>query len=300
MKILVIGGTGLVGSSFISFSKKKKTIIAPSHKDLDVTNKKNVDQFLSRVKPDFVINFSAYINIDEAEKERDNKDSITWKVNVKGVENLVAACKKNSAFLIQISTDAVFPGTKKYPGPYHESSPTAKNYSEINWYGYSKLKAEEKIEKLLKNYAIVRISHPFGNPRSDKDLVVKTIRDIKRGVGLFADQLFTPTFIDDLTNAILQIIAKKHMGIYHVACGEVVSRIEFGRYIAGKLRLKEKLIPASMEDFLIRHVPRTRLGGLLTAETECVLGIKFHSWQEALKKVVKTQDIPYKASKNIA
>lgn len=282
MKILVIGGTGLVGSSFVSFSKNKKTIIAPTHKDLDVTNKKNVEQFLSRVKPDFVINFSAYIHIDEAEKEKDNKDSMTWKVNAIGVENLVAACKKNSAFLIQISTDAVFPGTKKYPGPYRESSPTAKNYNEINWYGYSKLKAEEEIEKLLKNYAIVRISHPFGNPRSEKDLVVKTIRDIKKDVGLFVDQLFTPTFIDDLTNAIWIIIAKKYKGIYHVACGGVVPRIEFGKYIAGKLRLKEKIIPASMEEFLTKRAPRTRLGGLLTNSTEKTLGVKFSSWQEAL------------------
>lgn len=283
MKTVVIGGTGLVGSSFISFSKKKKAIIAPTHKDLDVTNKQNVEKFLSRVKPDFVINFSAYIHIDEAEKERDNKDRMTWKVNAEGVENLVTACKKNSAFLIQISTDAVFPGTKKYHGPYRESSPIAKNYNEINWYGYSKLKAEEEIEKSLKNYAIVRISHPFGNPRSDKDLVTKTIRDIKRGVGLFADQLFTPTFIDDLTNAIWIIIAKKQRGVYHVACSEVVPRIEFGRYIAKELRLKEKLITAaSMEEFLIKRAPRTRLGGLLTNYTQKTLGVKFSSWQEAL------------------
>lgn len=287
MKTLVIGGTGLVGSSFISFSKKKKTIITPTHKDLDVTNKKNVEQFLSRAKPNFVINFSAYINIDEAEKERYNKDSMTWKVNTKGVENLVAACKKNSAFLIQISTDAIFPGTKKCPGPYHESSPTAKNYNEINWYGYSKLKAEQEIEKSLENYAIVRISHPFGNPRSDKDLVTKTIRDIKKGVSLFADQLFTPTFIDNLTSAIWVIIAKKYTGIYHVACSEVVPRIAFGRYIAGKLRLKEKLITiASMEEFLIKHAPRTRLGGLLTKNTEKTLGVKFSSWQEALDRTI--------------
>ncbi len=285
--IIITGGTGLVGEHFIRLSKNyNANILSPSHKEFDISNKNAVQKFLLKNKPDFIINFSAYTNIGQAEKEKGNKNSITWRTNFVGVKNLVQYCRKTNTFLIQISTDAVFPGTKNYPGPYDEDKKPAKNKKDVNWYGFTKLKAEEEIKKLKKNYAIIRISHPFGNPKSERDLVSKTIMDIHKGVGIFVDQLFTPAFIDDLTIAIWAIINKRKSGIFHVGCRGLVSRFEFDQYLVKKLKIKKKIIPSSMEEFLKQNAPHTRLGGFITAKTQDSLKVKFHSWQEALDKTI--------------
>lgn len=286
--IVVIGGTGFVGSYFLALSKKfKNSIIAPTRKELDITNKQSVISFFKRIKPEFVINFAGYTNINDSEKERKNRLGKTWVVNVVGVENLVEACKKANSFLIQISTDAVFPGTKDYPGPYAENAKPAKNEKTINWYGVSKLHAEKEAKKLKRNFAILRISHPFGNPRNDRDLIAKTLKDIEEEHTIFKDQLFTPTFIDDLAKAIWTIQEKKISGIFHIGCKGLVSRVEFDRHLLKLLNRKMNLIEGSMEEFLKYSSARTRLGGFQTEYTEKILGVTFHTWRDALKKVAK-------------
>lgn len=287
MKTVVFGGTGLVGSHFISLSKYNKNLIVPVHKDVDIANKKNVKQFFNLVKPDCVINFAAYINIDDSEKERGDIYGPTWQTNYIGVKNLVDICKKNNIFFIQISTDAIFPGTKKYPGPYHEFTKPAYDGNDINWYGFSKLKAEEETKKLKNNFAIIRISHPFGNPKNQRDLISKTIRSIKNKQPSFKDQMFTPTFIFDLTKAIRIIHKKRASGIFHVGCKNLVSRFEFNSLVAKIFRIKEKVFEGSMQDFMKTHAPRTRLGGLKTEYTEKTLGITFYKWQDALNSLVE-------------
>lgn len=285
--IIIIGGSGFVGGYFIYLSRRfKDRLICPSRKELDITQEGIIHRFFLENKPSFVINFAAYTNINEAEKERGNKKGLTWSNNFVGVKNLLRACRETSAHFIHISTDAVFPGTKDYPGPYAEDAHLFKNARDINWYGYTKLKAEEEVKKHAANYAIIRISHPFGNPKSPRDLITKTLSDIENGLGLFIDQLFTPTFIDDLTDTIWAIIQKKRSGIFHVGCQGLVPRFEFDQYLAKKLNLKKKLIPVSMEELLKHSAPRTRLGGFLTTATQNSLRVRFHTWQEALNKVV--------------
>lgn len=289
--ILVIGGSGFVGKYIlknISSTGDKTVYISPSHIQLDITSLSRVNSYFTKVKPQLVINFAAITNMDESEKEREDKHARTWMVNYIGVSNLVKNCIKHRSFLIQISTDAVFPGTDQYPGPYSETDLPQKNGKDLNWYGFTKLKAEEKIMTMMKKYAIIRISHPFGNPLSERDLVNKTIRDIHKGHKLFVDQLFTPTYLQDLASAIQNIISHQICGIFHIGCRGLVPRIEFDRYLAKKLKLKNTLKVGSLKEFLSSYnrAPRTRLGGFNTEISQKKLGLSFHHWQEALDKTL--------------
>ena len=290
MTTLIIGSSGFVGRYFIELDRKnsKGKYLTPTHQELDITVKSQVDKFFAANEIEVVINFAGYTNMDESEKERGKKNKRTWITNYMGVKILAQQCKAAGIFLIQISTDAVFPGTDRYPGPYKETDMPPTNGVCLNWYGFTKLKAEEEIKKLKKNFAIIRISHPFGNLTSQRDLISKTIIDIKRGHPLFTDQLFTPTYLEDLSKAILKIGQKKASGIFHIGCDGLVARIEFDRYLAGKLKLKEVLRIGSLQEFMSapNRAPRTRLGGFITTETQKKLGIKFHHWQEALDKTL--------------
>lgn len=285
---LVIGGSGFIGSHYLSFFKSRKnTVIAPTHTQLDITNKKKLLSFFKKTKPQFVINFAAISNTEVWAKEQGNVNGKTWKINVIGAKNLVDACKDSSSFLVQISTDAIFPGTSKRPGPYAEDAKPAADKKTINWYGVSKLKAEEAVKKLERNFAIVRISHPFGNPKHPRDLVAKTIYDIENKRAIFADQIFTPSFIDDILLTINEIQKKQISGIFHVGCKGLVTRSAFAKHLLKLLKKKTQLVDGSMETYINSSAPRNRLGGFLTDHTERKLGVTFHTWQDALKKTVQ-------------
>lgn len=287
--LLVIGSSGLVGSRFVELSQKSPIrLVTPSHAALDILNEHSLAKAVQNYRPRVIINFSTIINTDETEKERGDTKGKAWQTNVVGVSNLVAACKASGSFLIQISTDAVFPGSEDYPGPYHEHALPASDGKGINWYGYTKVIAEQETKKLGKRGAIVRISHPFGNPHSEKDLIKKTIGDINTGHKLFTDQQFTPTFIDDLVLAVWIITKKEISGIFHVACTNIVSRYVFSQYIAKKLHIKKQLIPGTMKNFLAQkgRAVRSRLGGLHTSQTQEILGLSFHLWQDAIDEYV--------------
>lgn len=285
--VLVIGASGLVGSKFVELSRNRLNLLTPHHKTLDIVNKALVYKMFRKHRPRVVVNFATIINIDQTEKERGDRSGKVWQTNVVGVTNLVEACKAEGTFLIQLSSDAVFPGSQEYPGPYHEHSLPSLDGKGINWYGYTKVAAEREAKKLGKRAAILRISHPFGNTRSKKDLIIKTIDEIKSGQKLFNDQILTPTFIDDLTRAIWVITEKELPGIFHVSSTNLVSRFVFGQSVAKKLKIKKRLISGSMKGFLRQrgHATRTRLGGLETSFTQQILGISFHSWQEALNEL---------------
>jgi len=287
--ILIIGSSGLVGSRFVKRSLQHQSLLlTPSHSTLPIGDRKKILAMVAKYTPQVIINFCAITNIDEAEKERGDKKGKVWQTNVVGVSNLVAACKAAGAFLIQISTDAVFPGTEDYPGPYYEDSLPSSHGKGINWYGYTKVVAEAETKKLGKQDAIIRISHPFGNLHSERDLIKKTIRDIDAGHKLFTDQQFTPTFIDDLTDTIWIIAEKKLSGTFHVGCQGLVSRWVFDHYIAKILHIKKPLVPGTMKEFLAQkgRAIRTRLGGFQTSQTQHILGLSFHSWKEALNKTI--------------
>lgn len=289
MTTLVVGGSGFVGNYFLRLSKQSEIkYLTPTHQELDITSKLQVKHFFSNNKSHVVINFAAYTNMDESEKERGKKIGKTWMTNYIGVKNLVRQISASNIFFIQISTDAVFPGTDEYPGPYRETDEPSLTGEGLNWYGFTKLKAESEVKKLKKNFAIVRISHPFGDPTSKKDLVNKTIKNIQLGHPLFSDQLFTPTFLEDLIKVIWKIQRKRISGIFHVGCHNLVSRIEFSRYLAQKLKLKQELKVGSLKEFISvpNRAPRTRLGGFITLHTQKKLSLQFHNWQDALDKTL--------------
>src|SRR5688572_19047147 len=105
-KILIIGGTGMVASRFIDLVKGQFDITSVDEKTLDITNKEVVVKYFTD-NPGFnaVVNFAAFTNVDGAEAQKDDKNSLSWKLNVEGPQNLAEECKSANIFLVHISTD---------------------------------------------------------------------------------------------------------------------------------------------------------------------------------------------------
>src|SRR3989344_4929151 len=131
-KILVTGASGLVGSRFIELFKGRYDFVTPEYHQFDLTNKEGVLKIVRSVNPDVVVNFAAYTNVSEAENQKGDESSPCWKINVEGVKNILDALPQKTHF-IQISTDNVFPGSEKDPGPYGENHPIEYGAEELCW-----------------------------------------------------------------------------------------------------------------------------------------------------------------------
>lgn len=283
-KIIVFGGSGFVGEEFQRLSGNEE-LLAPPHSEIDVRNSEQLKRFLGENEASIVINFVGHTNLVEAEKERGNKEGEAWQLNVNVAGNVAEACRRENKFLIHISTDAVFPGTFDFSGPYSEDREPIDDPVNLSWYGYTKLWGENAMRKKAERYAIVRISHPFGNTSSQKDFVRKVISYIQAGYVLFDDQHFTPTYLKDLTAVLLKIASSGQTGIFHVVCSGRTTPFKFAQYIARNKKLKEKVKIGEIDKWARQnpnHYPRIKHGGLDTTSTQTKLGIKLHTWQEAL------------------
>ena len=75
-KVYVTGSSGMVGSRFLELIPESFEVVSPEIDKLSITDKKALDAFFEKEKPDIIVNFAAYTNVGEAEKERNDKQSL--------------------------------------------------------------------------------------------------------------------------------------------------------------------------------------------------------------------------------
>ncbi len=291
MKILIIGSSGLVGSRFVELHQQKEDLLTPNRSELDITNPQSVVQYYSQHQPEVVINFAAYTNVGEGEKQRDDKNGDCWKINVEGVKNLLSAIDYQKTHFIQISTDMVFPGSKDDPGPYAEDHKPTNDNQRHTWYGYTKSVAEGLLGEQA---TILRLIYPV-RAKFDKklDYLRKPLQSFDQGKlwPLFTDQQVTFCFIDEACLALQKIIELGAKGIFHASSSDTTNPFELVSYLLKKARgYNGELKIGSLDEFLKNPanspVRYPKFGGLKVEKTEEQLGIKFSSWREIIDKLV--------------
>lgn len=241
-KILVIGASGQLASELV-FLKKKYSWFEfrfTSQLETDISNRESVKSIIEKIQPNFIINCAAYTAVDKAETDQDR----AYAINETGVKNVAEIAKENNAFLVHISTDFVFDGTKT--NPYLESD----TVHPISVYGASKLKGEETIKAVGGDFTIIRTSwlySSFGNN------FVKTILRLgaeKESLNVVADQIGSPTYCRDLARFILENLrnfSSHNQEIYHFSNLGIASWYEFAVEIMslGNLSCQVSPIPTS-------------------------------------------------------
>ena len=123
---------------------------------LNITQQKDVIKTIHNIRPNIIINCAAYTDVDGCEEDKKHAHL----VNVIGLQNLIHASSPETYF-IQISSDYVFDGKS---GPYSEEDHTYP----INYYGKTKLEAENILRGSRRKYLIIR-----PNVLYSEDLFVK-------------------------------------------------------------------------------------------------------------------------------
>jgi dTDP-4-dehydrorhamnose reductase len=287
LKLLITGASGLYGSKLAQIALSKNYEVYSSDIQelsvygnfvkLDISGKTQVDEAFKTIKPDVVVHAATLTDVDKCELNKE----LAWKVNVEGTKNIVEAAKITGSFLIYISTDYVFGGEK---GRYKETDAP----NPINYYGVTKLKAEE-IVKTQKKYFIARPSVMYGStPSAGKiNFALWIIENLRKGehVKIVTDQWNTPTLNTNLAEMTLEVIERKLTGIYHLCGATRVSRFEFAEQIADVFSLDKGLIDKVLSSQFTLPAKRPMDSSLDTSKAQQTMQYKPLEMDMALKQL---------------
>ena len=203
-------------------------------------------------------------------------------VNVVGLQNLIHA-SDHSTYFIQISSDYVFDGDA---GPYSEEDHTFP----INYYGKTKLEAENILRGARRKYLIIRPNVLYSERLIYKSnffsWVYKSLINNK-SISVVNDQISNPTYVSHLVEVIFTCIILNTEGIYHYGSDDYLSRYEFAIIIASVFGLDKLLLSPIDTKSLLDKVKyytakRPANSGLKTSKIEDEIGITTFSTDYSL------------------
>jgi dTDP-4-dehydrorhamnose reductase len=294
-KLLIIGSTGLVGSKVASLAAKhgfdayntqhvRKSAL-PDFVELDITDRGATLGLVEKIRPRVIINTAAVTNVDFCETHKE----VAQSVNVDGAKNLADAAQKIQSRLIQVSTDYVFDGRV---GHYEE----ADTPNPVQYYGKTKLEAE-RIVSNLPNFAIARPSviygwaplPPSGESSSSKPMNFAMFLLDKLGkretVTAIRDQNASPTFADNLGDALLRLARSKENGIFHTAGKSCMSRYEFAIKLARTFGYSTGQIEPVYTSEFNQLAARPRNSCLRVEKAERTLGMNSFTAEQGIREM---------------
>ncbi|HTH57189.1 MAG TPA: NAD(P)-dependent oxidoreductase [Cyclobacteriaceae bacterium] len=289
MRILVTGSNGLLGQKLVELisaqqdchliaTAKSKLIPALGRGEfyhLDITNQMEVDDVISRTKPDVVIHTAAMTQVDQCETEKEK----CWLSNVTAVEYVVQACEKNNVHLVHLSTDFIFDGTH---GPLDENEKP----NPLSYYGESKLAGEHAVQNSKLNWSILRTVLVFGitkdMSRSNIVLWVKKSLEDGKSIHVVNDQWRTPTLAEDLAQGCLLAAKKKAKGIFNVSGDEMMTPYDIAQATADFFKLEKSLIQQTDSTKFTQPAKRPPKTGFIIDKAKRELGYQPHSFAEGL------------------
>ena len=253
VRVLVLGGSGLVGTRFRELHGEAFELDAPGHAELDVLDVDALECYLRRSPAEAVLNLAACTNLDSAELERGDLQGVVYRTNATLVGRLADLCAALDKRLVHVSTDYVFDG-EQADRPYREADPV----HPLSWYGQTKREGEELALARGDGVCIARVEMPFtGRAHRKSDFARFVVGRLRAGQEVVAvdDQKITPIFLDDAALALRRLVAQHQPGVIHLASTDWTTPLEFASAIADGLGLDRQLIRGERFD---RFAPTRR------------------------------------------
>jgi dTDP-glucose 4,6-dehydratase len=257
MKIVVTGGCGFIGSSFVNYLRKRKGIKA---EDIFVVDKLTYASNRDLIEPsipllvkdicnvtsddlgdfDYIINFAAESHVDNS-----IKDGLPFvKTNVEGTFNLLEIARKNPKLkkFIQISTDEV------YGDMDSARLPSATEISRLypsSYYSATKAAADHLVLAAKRTYGlpvlITRTCNNFGSHQHKEKFLPTIYNSIMEGrpIPLYGDGQHKREWIWVEDNVrLIETLMFKEVGIWNVGSGDVWTNKSIIERIGGILGKK--------------------------------------------------------------
>lgn len=250
MSILITGANGFLGHYVTGLLLKKGyDVIATGtggcrlpfsdepgflYEAMDFTNPATVKNVFEKYTPSVVLHAGARSKPDDCELNQPR----AYECNVQGTRNLLDAATGSAAFFLFVSTDFIFDGEK---GMYAEDDPP----NPVNYYGTTKLLAEQEVKGYRYDWAIARTVLVYGEPLTGRNNILTLVKEkLEKGeeYRVVNDQVRTPTYVEDLAAGIAAIIEKRATGIFHLSGTDILTPYEMACRAAQFLGLDPSLL----------------------------------------------------------
>lgn len=278
-KFLLIGANSQIGVAFSKYGECAKITLC-TRSEIDLEEKDSIDIYFGGLnKFNLVFNFAASTNVDECE----NKEHYAFEVNALGPKYLAENVARQGGTLLHVSTDYVFSDTD--PMPRKENDPVCP----INAYGRTKWAGEVFVRALCPKHFIVRTAWLYGlHGKNFVKTILKKARETGR-ISVVADQYGSPTFANDLAEAILKLAQTDRYGTYHCTNAGVCSWFELASAavdIAGISCEKEAITTEEYRRRFPQSARRPMYSALDNTKIAGVLGKPLRPWREALEEFI--------------
>ena len=279
MKVLVLGAGGQVGRAVVGRSPNSVSVTGLDRRSLDVTDRDQLARAMHEIGPDVVVNCSAYTKVDDAESD----PGLAHAINCEAVGKIVETAHATGARCVHLSTDFVFNGHSSRP--YSPGDPT----EPLNVYGGTKRAGELQLgpEDLLVRSAWIY----DGTSRNFVTTMLRLMRE-REELGVVCDQVGTPTFTNDLADALWRLIECDAKGTLHYTNAGVASWYDFAVAIfeeatnSGALQKDVFIRPIKTEQFTTA-ARRPAFSVLDCSTTYELLGEPARHWRAALRTALE-------------
>jgi dTDP-4-dehydrorhamnose reductase len=265
VKVLLTGRNGQVGWDL---ERLFDDVVATDRNQLDLSGTR-ISEFVSRAKPNVIINAAAYTAVDKAESEKD----LAFRINGVAPGILAEEAKRVGALLIHYSTDYVFDGEKKTA--YAEDDRT----NPISVYGASKLEGERRIVASGCRHLVLRTSWVYAARGKNFYLTMKA----KSGQPLrvIDDQRGVPTSSRFLAENTVVLINRNVEGVLHLVPSGATTWYGFARAILGE---KADVTPIRSSEY--QTAARRPANSVLdNRKAQALLGKPLPDWRDVLAAV---------------
>jgi dTDP-4-dehydrorhamnose reductase len=280
-RILIIGAKGMLGRDLVNvlsstFHKNNRLgweISAWDIDEIDIRDEKSTVAKIEHLRPGIIINVAGYTDVDGCELNEEK----AFAVNAEGMKHVALGALRCRSKVVYLSTDYIFDGEKKEP--YLENDPP----NPLNVYGRSKWKGEQYVQQLVEDVLIIRTQWLYG--KYGKNFVASILNQArdKRVLSIVNDQIGSPTYTVDLSEAISILLQGDARGVFHVSNKDLCSWYTFGQTILKLIGMdRVKVVPITSKE-LIRPASRPLYTALNCQKLKQVTGMAMRPWSEALK-----------------
>ena len=278
--ILATGAKGMMGG-YLPLIYSDDQIVITDINELDVRDRAQVEDAVTRYKPTQIFHLAAETNVDRCEIEPDH----AYQTNVIGTLNVALTCQKHDIEMIYISTVGVFGGVDKADLFTEFDTP-----SPVSVYGKTKLEGEHIVRDLLSRYFIIRAGWMMGGgPEKDHKFVGKMVKLIETRDEVLAvdDKYGSPTYARQLVANLQLLVQSGFYGLYHCVNGGSCNRYDMAVEIARILGCDTEIKPVNSAHFPL-PAPRPRSEAARNYKLE-LLGLnRMSDWKEALSDYLRS------------
>jgi dTDP-4-dehydrorhamnose reductase len=230
VNILVTGSNGQLGTCIkdeVANGNSKNIWHFTDRSIVDITDIESIRKFVIDNNIKVIVNCAAYTNVDKAEEDYDT----ALEINYGGVCKLTSVCREFGIYLIHISTDYVFNGTRHLPYLTSSECKPLGCYGTTKWMGENEALEYEKA-------IIIRTSWLYSEyGKNFYRTMINRIID-KKETKVVCDQIGSPTYARDLAEFIIFLIEEQdeedieaHTGLYHFTNNGCCSWYDFAASI---------------------------------------------------------------------